>query len=62
MIERLAKITEDGTIMIYACNEEDEQFIGLVKHLEDIEVIGRSWYLHLPDGQTLWAEKIEKYG
>ena len=61
MIEGLAKITEEGTIMIYAYNEEDEQFLGLVKHLESIEVLGRSWYLHLPDGQTLWADKIGEY-
>ena len=60
MIERLVCIGDNGNVMIYAHNEGDQQFIGLVKSLESIEIIGNSWYLHLPDGQTLWAERIEK--
>ncbi len=61
MIRRVAKITSSSCVMVYAINENEEKFMGLVKTLEWIEAIGKSWYLHLTNGATLWAEEIEDY-
>jgi len=60
MIERLVGIMDNGDVMVYAHKGDDEQFMGLVKSLEKIQILGNSWYLTFPNGGTLWAERIKK--